>query len=325
MAALISLLIGVGVTIDDGAIAVKAEWRSIACKPRPSRQLFTPVVTHHRYGRLQASRIIVRDSLDVRTRHSRIPGDFKPLDTTFSSGEALGSSGIALARKGHSLKRRFAVHSVRTAFRKTRWLMAASIVAVAIPAQASVIFTLGNSGGFSTINLDQSSGPSTTVTGTVNPVPQGNPTVSFSSSEVLDVPSGGQARIEADTGLINDLMISIPGQTFEGFILNPFQPATGGDLVVSVQTNDGVFVYDTPTYGSINGNNFLTITTDALESILSITLTSAGGFADLRQPRILVSDGGGFPPAEIPEPGLLMLLGLSLGAAALARRRSVRS
>lgn len=208
--------------------------------------------------------------------------------------------------------------------RKMKWLIAASFCAAAIPAHATVIFTTGNTGGFSTINLDQSSGPATTVTGTVNPVPQGNPTVSFSSSEVLDVPSGGQARIEADTGLINDLTIAIPGQTFEGFILNPFQPAVSGDIVVSVTTNDGVFVYDTATYGSINGNNFLTITTDALESILSITLTSAGGFADLRQPRILVSDGGGFPPAEIPEPGLLALLGLSLGAAALGRRRKPR-
>jgi len=218
--------------------------------------------------------------------------------------------------------------SVKTrikACRAIRSIVVAGIAAFVIPAHASVIFTLGNTGGFSTINLDQSSGGSTTVTGTLNPVPQGSPSVSFSSSELLDVPSGGQARIEASTGLINELTISIPGQTFEGFVLNPFGPAENGDIVVSVNTSDGVFVYDTSTYGSINGNNFLTITTDSLESILSISLSSAGGFADLRQPRILLSDGGGgFTPAEISEPGLLMLLGVSLGAAALARRRKAR-
>ncbi len=72
--------------------------------------------------------------------------------------------------------------------------------------------------------------------------------------------SGADRRVQP--GSSNHVIISIPGQSFEGFIFNPFQPAAGGDIVVSVTTNDGVFVYDTATYGSINGNNFLTITTD---------------------------------------------------------------
>lgn len=211
-----------------------------------------------------------------------------------------------------------------------RWAALAAVAALSaasLPAQSSVIFTLGNTGGFDTINLNTETSPGTTITGTVNPVPQGNPTVNFSSSETLEIQGGGQARIEAQTGLINDLTIGLAGGgTFEGFILNLFQPAAEGDITVSVTTNTGTEVYDTPTYGSTNGQNFLTITTDALQSILSINVLSPGGFADLRQPRIIFADNGGGPrpPQEISEPGTTALLGLALGAIAWARRRQTR-
>jgi hypothetical protein len=237
------------------------------------------------------------------------------------------SGGITVADPWQTIIR--SLPTMNNAFKRTAiagCMSAAALCAVSMPAHSSVIFTLGNTGGFDTINLAASSSPGTTITGTVNPVPQGNPTLTFTSSETLVTQGNGQSGIRAETGLINDLTIALAnGGTFEGFVLNPLRPSSGGDLVVSVLTNTGAEVFDTATYGSTNGNNFLTVTTDALQSILSITVTSAGGFADFRQPRISFADAGGpRPPAEIAEPGTVALLGLALGAVAWSRRRTER-
>ncbi len=190
-----------------------------------------------------------------------------------------------------------------------------ALLMLAASAQATVIFTPGNTGGFDTINYNAGTGA--TVTGTVNPVPQGNPTVGFSSTKDTLVASGGQASLSAQDGLINNVTISVPNSTFTGFILNPFQPVAANDLTLSVVTNDRTFPF---TYGSTNGNNFLTITTAGGERISSITLNSVSGFQSLNQPRIVgVGPAAPVPPAEIPEPSGALLLGVAIGMAGLVR------
>jgi len=100
--------------------------------------------------------------------------------------------------------------------------------------------------------------------------------------------SGGQSDVDAMDGLINNITVTVPGHTFLDLIINPFKPASANDLMITVATNTGPFTF---TYGSTNGNNFLTITTTGGETISSVTIDSASGFQDLKQPRILASPG----------------------------------
>ena len=125
-------------------------------------------------------------------------------------------------------------------------------------------------------------------------------TVQFSSTtDGLMVTSSGQARVTAVDGLINDITTTIPGSAF--VILNPFKPAVNSDLTVTVTMNDSsVFTFGP--YGSINGNNFLTITTSGGELISGVTIDSTGGFQDLRQPRISAS-----AVSPVPESSSLLL------------------
>jgi hypothetical protein len=184
-------------------------------------------------------------------------------------------------------------------------------------AHATIVFTAGNVPQQPSEEnvLYGNNQTGTTVTGVTN---QSNTTVNFSSStDTLVTTAAGQANLTAQTGLINDVRITVPGHTFGDLIINPFlgtgnPPPTGA--TVSVVTNDGTFT-DNITLG--NGNNFLTITTAGGETISSVDIASSGGFADLRQVRI-----SEIAVAAVPEPATLSLIGLGLiGAAFLGRRR----
>jgi hypothetical protein len=131
---------------------------------------------------------------------------------------------------------------------------------------------------------------------------------------MLTEPSSGQARIEAQTGLINDLTITVPGATFADFIFNPTCiPGSGGcgDAVVTAVTNDGPGTF---TYSLGNGDNFLTITTANGETISSLSIAAATGFQDLQQPRIS-------GVAAVPIPPTMLLLGSGLIGLWGARKR----
>ena len=143
-----------------------------------------------------------------------------------------------------------------------------------------------------------------------------NTEVDFSSTTDILMGQGGQARVTAQDGLINDITISLPTTNFGGFIFNPFQPVNNDDLLVTVV--DSMGMHYTFQYGSTNGNNFLTIMDNTGPDITSITIDSVGGFQDLRQNRV-----GDLASQTVPEPSSFMLLGSGLAAAVgyIRRRR----
>ena len=152
----------------------------------------------------------------------------------------------------------------------------------------------------------------TTIDGFTN---QSDTLVQFSSTTDTLVGSGGQSDVDAMDGLINNITVTVPGHTFLDLIFNPFKPASANDLVVTAVTNDGTFTF---TYGDTHGNNFLTITTIGGETISSVTIDSASGFQDLKQPRISGISG----VAIVPELSSLLLLGSGLlGVAMVVRRK----
>ena len=158
-------------------------------------------------------------------------------------------------------------------------LKAVGIILVATilvaPAFANAVFQLGNHPQPNEQNiLFGSNQTGTTVFGFTNIT---NTTAQFSSTtDTLMVTSSGQAKVTAVDGLVNDITITVPGHTFNDFILNPFDPPANNDLLITVTMSDSsVFTFGP--YGSTHGNNFLTITTTRGELISSVTIDSPGG------------------------------------------------
>ena len=113
--------------------------------------------------------------------------------------------------------------------------------------------------------------------------------------------------------LIHDVTITVPDHTFTDLIINPFKDVANGDLHITVVAN-GVTI-PTFTYGKINGQNFLTITTANDEDMSSVEIVSDFSFQDLKQTRITGI-------AFIPEPSSMLLLGSgALGLARMLRRK----
>ncbi len=201
-------------------------------------------------------------------------------------------------------------------------------------AQATVIFTTGNNPQTAEENILLTGGPTNTTTGTTvfGQTDISNTLVSFSSTtDILTEPSSGQARIEAQDGLINDITISLPGGgTFLDFILNPnCTPGVGsgdcGTAIITAIANEPGSGLQTFTTNLLlgNGENFLTLTVSGGETIASVTIddNAPAGFQSLKQPRIS-GVAGGTAVAPIPEPSTILLLGSGfIGFAAYWRRK----
>ena len=165
------------------------------------------------------------------------------------------------------------------------------------------------------------------VTGTLN---QSGLLVNFTSiTQTLIAPSSGQARVEAISGrnhvAVRDISFALANGTFTDAIFNPAGVGTIGASSTAniVVIGNNAFGNPEPaalfSYTLGNGNNFLTVTASNGETINSISISAANGFADLRQVRI---SGASVPTTTVPDNGsTLMLLGGSGLALALLRRK----
>jgi hypothetical protein len=186
-----------------------------------------------------------------------------------------------------------------------------TICSVSAARADSVTFTLGNNPQPNEENILLNSGATgLSVFGLTN---QTQLQVRFNSTEMLVEPSSGQARVEAADMLLNNITISIPNGTFTDIILNPFN-GTGTANVSVITANNQAFNFS---YALTNGENFLTIVAGPGTKIFSVTINAAGGFTDLRQPRI-----SGAALASVPEPAAMVLFGIGLiGVATAVRKR----
>lgn len=197
---------------------------------------------------------------------------------------------------------------------------------------ASIIFTLGNNPS-NDVNILLNTGTmGTTVQGTLNQNP--NVFVNFTSTQSLLEPSNGQARVSANPEgtPLTDLSIALAsGLTYGDLIINPFiggqcPICTFGDATITVDAVDSSGVVEAPSTFTLpitNGNNFLTIVASNGEAITNTTISAAGGFNDLRQPRISgpFNPAGGSSGGSVPEPGTCGLLGSGLAGLALLAKR----
>jgi PEP-CTERM motif len=191
-------------------------------------------------------------------------------------------------------------------------------------ASADVIFTLGNNPQPDENNILFAAGDTgIEITGEVD---HSGVAVDFTSltGQTLFQNAQGQASIsEVNGNPLTSMKVDVPGYTFGDFILN-LQNGTGTATVTAVDNFSEVFHYDLG-----NGQNYLTITTANGESIasLSVMMSSGGGFDVFKQPRISQVCNAGTcvpdPPAPIPEPQTLALLGFGLVSLMLVRRRRV--
>lgn len=209
-----------------------------------------------------------------------------------------------------------------------KWLVAAALcVFGAYTAGATVILTAGNVGGQNENVLLSNGATGTMVQGTINGL---TGFVNFNSSQVLLEPSSGQARVQANTGALTNLTISLSnGFGFQTLIFNPFVGGTTGSTgtgSISVQAfepgqvNPQTFTFSNIALG--NGNNFLSLSASGGEAILSAAFSATPGVTDIRQVRLSgAAPVQGEPPAGVPEPATYACLASGLIAFGAFRRK----
>lgn len=206
-----------------------------------------------------------------------------------------------------------------------RFFALSSLIAMGVVAHADIFIQAGpgNFQGDENILFNESG-----LTGSGNPV-QGVTNnsgflVSFLSNELLNTPSGGQARVRAQDGAFDFMSISLDDDPMAGYtslILNINAVANGTVNFTIEQLVGPAFMASFNVVGG--GQNFFRIFALNGQIITNSMFTTSVGVSDIRQVRI----GGAttnFPPTEaVPEPAT-MVLGIGAVAAAYMRRRKAR-
>lgn len=188
-------------------------------------------------------------------------------------------------------------------------------------ANAAIIIDAGNNPQPPEFNVLLTKGEmGTTVNGTFNEISGLNAV--FTSTQTLEVPASGQARITAMGADLSNIMISLSGgYTFDDiiFALNP--PNGGGPNPSYNITATGTMTTQSKSGTVTTGNQFFTIVGNG-EKLTSVNITSSG-LDDIRQVRfsgITAPGGGGGGGGEIPEPSTFAMFGGGLAMYALTRK-----
>jgi hypothetical protein len=194
------------------------------------------------------------------------------------------------------------------------------LLAGVTPASADMIITIGPSpaGDLDNVLFNEPGlerGPAMIVEGAINGL-----IFNIEGLEDLITPAAGQARVEgADGGFqFASIYAADAGVYFEAFVANlQFASQTSGFATVTAynQFGDSEFLM----FAITPGENFFRVTALDPQLLARIEILTDVDLDDIRQIRI-----GGIQDQQIPipEPGILLLFGVGLIAAARRHRRS---
>ena len=158
-------------------------------------------------------------------------------------------------------------------------------------------------------------GPALTVQGCLNT--NSNLFVNFTGTENLTY-TGGQAVLTADANGFNSLIISLSkvGATFKKIVLNIDALADGFVTFTGQPSGASSSSFAL----GANGSNFFTITSDNASDFTSLAFTTSVAISDVSQIRLggVVDEVGN--PVAVPEPGVLMLMGIGLVGLGMGRK-----